>query len=608
MEAKGQSLVFLCNEQILEIPFFQRPYVWKEDNWREMWNDLWRDNGRHFLGSIILKRQMPQTNEPNRAIVIDGQQRLTTLNILMKAMYDSLDEQGKRNAFNAVSSALFYKPNAMSSEYLISIKHSFNDSKQFEEILGSVVSESGMLRIDSPLKNSLDAISEGESLKGCYKFFLEELKKKSQKEIIALFNSFFDGNNKILVVIDLDESDQEQQIFDTINSAGVRLTASDTIKNALFQRLIELSGNKEGVCGYYKKTWEATFSGTNDEQNYWSEQKVVGRLKRDNSELLLHAVAVIGGFYDVEEDTLSDLPKRYKEHFSALDEAGLKSLVSEIVEYAGIYKAHIPESDRTRSYSFDNQGERLSQILAESETSTFNPYILFLYKKFAGDQKTLQMRLSQLERLFVRHLIAGKSTKRFNKLCSELIGKIKDNAADFDSYIEQNIGADNAEVADGIRKLERKNWLGNLLLFWIELHRRAVDSKYGTKTLQYNFQLEHVMPQKWEENWSGDSVPFVDESGNPIMDESEGKNLRKKKIYSLGNMTLLNGKLNVSVSNNTFQKKIEGDGKKAGVRKYDSLSVTKDVIEEFDRDGIWNEQKISAREKELLLEILEIWG
>lgn len=55
MDAKGQPLRFLCGEQILEIPFFQRAYVWNDDNWKDLLEDLLKNSGSHFLGSIILR-------------------------------------------------------------------------------------------------------------------------------------------------------------------------------------------------------------------------------------------------------------------------------------------------------------------------------------------------------------------------------------------------------------------------------------------------------------------------------------------------------------------------------------------------------------------------
>ena len=94
MEAHGQPLRFLCDEQILEIPFFQRAYVWNDDNWKDLLEDLLRTSGSHFLGSIILKRAKSITGTADKAIIIDGQQRLTTLSILIKALYDSIENKG----------------------------------------------------------------------------------------------------------------------------------------------------------------------------------------------------------------------------------------------------------------------------------------------------------------------------------------------------------------------------------------------------------------------------------------------------------------------------------------------------------------------------------
>ena len=145
------------------------------------------------------------------------------------------------------------------------------------------------------------------------------------------------------------------------------------------------------------------------------------------------------------------------------------------------------------------------------------------------------------------------------------------------------------------------------ILFWIELKRR-LDPKYDTKTLQFNYQLEHIMPQKWETNWK--TVPYVDDKGSQLPDNDESKKRRYRKVYSLGNMTLLNGRLNAAISNNSFQKKMNGDGKKNGIIKYSSLSVTKDDLVEnvYNQNKQWNEQMIYNRENHLGKEVVELWG
>ena len=231
MEANGQPLRFLCDEEILEIPFFQRAYVWNDENWKDLLDDLFTNSESHFLGSIILKRTKHKTGLADKSIVIDGQQRLTTLSILIKALYDSIQNK-KSKLISDATEALFYTLRSSGSDYMISINHSHNDRKQFEEVIGYV--KDG--EIQSPILKKLDLIEKDDPkflIKRCYKYFFTELQQKTQDEIIGLWDNLFDKNNKILVVIDLDDNDQEQKIFDTINSSGVRLTSTDIIKHFL---------------------------------------------------------------------------------------------------------------------------------------------------------------------------------------------------------------------------------------------------------------------------------------------------------------------------------------------------------------------------------------
>ncbi|MGP1438683.1 MAG: GmrSD restriction endonuclease domain-containing protein [Treponema sp.] len=116
------------------------------------------------------------------------------------------------------------------------------------------------------------------------------------------------------------------------------------------------------------------------------------------------------------------------------------------------------------------------------------------------------------------------------------------------------------------------------------------------------------MPKKWKEYW--DNVTYVDENGLELPESPDSYEKRESKITSVGNMTLLTSKLNKDVRNYNFKKKIEGEGKKQGIKKYASLSITsKDIIEEvYNRDIEWNECAIAKRAEKLGNEIVEIWG
>ena len=405
----------------------------------------------------------------------------------------------------------------------------------------------------------------------------------------------------------MEEGDQEQKIFDTINSSGIRLTATDIIKNALYQHLIEITGNREEIAKYYKKTWEATFECDNDAVSYWNTEKTTGRLKRQNSELLLQSIAIIKEIfnYDNKEHTFAKLPDLYKDHVNKLDEQQTKKFISEIIDYANIYRDHILDFNNKETFEYNNDDldeveKRVTHILDKNDTSTFNPYILSIYKKYDGDNSKIIECLRDIESFVMRSLISKSSTKNFNKDCILFIKDTTGNAVK-----ERIAKISDSDLKKGISE-KVSNKLGTIILFWIELYRR-LDKNYATKALQYNYTLEHVMPQKWEMNWK--DVPYVDANGNVLPDNELSMEKRYTKVYSLGNMTLLNGRLNTSVSNNNLETKMKGDGRKKGVEKYASLSVTKDDIVEaiFHKGKIWNEQTITDREKALGDEIIKLW-
>ena len=605
MEAHGQPLRFLCDEQILEIPFFQRAYVWNDDNWKDLLEDLLKTSGSHFLGSIILKRAKSITGTADKAIIIDGQQRLTTLSILIKALYDSIYNK-RAKLINDATEALFYTLKSSDSDYLLTINHSHNDRKQFEEVMGSVVDG----EIKSPILSKLNEIKEDDPrllIKRCYKFFYTQLMSISNEERIILWDNLFDKNNKILVVIDLDDNDQEQKIFDTINSSGVRLTSTDIIKNALYQKLIELTKDSDKIAEYYKRTWAETFEKDDSVVAYWNKEKSMGRLWRQNSELLLQTVAIIKGIFDVDKKhTIQQLADLYKTEIEDYTEQQLYDFIEEITKYANIYKEHIPDFNGKENFEYNNTEieaveQRVLHILDKNDISTFNPYIIYIFNTYEGQDKVIIEKLREIEKYVMTYLITKKPTKNFNKDCTTFIidktgNEIKNRLKDFT----------NAELKAGIVS-KVSNKLGAEILFWIELKRRLAP-KYDTKTLQFNYQLEHIMPQKWETNWS--NVDYVDEQGNILQKNDDNKSRRYEKVYSLGNMTLLNGRLNASISNNNFQKKMEGDGKKKGVIKYSSLSVTKDDLVEsiYNKGKQWNEQVIHERENYLGNEVVELWG
>lgn len=597
MKAEAMSLTFLGNEGLVRIPFFQRGYVWDITNWEDILTDLLDLEKSHFLGSLILKQQEKQTGKPKQVLVIDGQQRLTTLSVLLRAIYNSFDKDTQKNCEPSLRTFLFFKKNQTDKNYFVKIEHSKIDKKYFQRIINNEITdeEYNSIVIENPATKTQ---SKHNKVLQCFKYFTEKLKEIEEQKRVDLFNRLLDQENKILVIIDLSEKEDEQAIFDTINSAGVRLSSADIIKNALFQKALDLFDNVEEVETLYKEKWENVFSLDEDAINFWDTPRATGRLMRDNIEILLHSISVIKGFFDPDKHTLSDLSNLYKNYISKISKDDLKKFVEEISKYAKLFREKILVFNGNTLFSFQDNYARLFHILSVCEISTFHPYILWLFFEYDSNETKLLEELHKVEKLVVRRMITKSETKSYNKMCKEFI---KDNSSIDTKLAEQT----NDEVKNGLTSIINKN--ATLLLFWVELYRRANDNMQSIKELKYNYSLEHIMPQKWEEYWS--NVAVVDADGNPITDKNVAKKERYSKIYQIGNMTLLNSSLNTSLRNYEFDKKINGEGRKKGIKHYADLGITRDdILTPYERgDKIWNEKKIIDRTESLAKDIIKIW-
>lgn len=143
MKAKEKPFSFISVQQFIEIPFFQRGYVWQESNWEELLDNLLDKNNSHFLGSIIMKSLPPQAGEISRYSLIDGQQRLTTLSILTKACYErliqiqGLDEETLQSIEANRKSHLLCKVKTRPVQYELKIRHSNVDRPFFEKVINN---------------------------------------------------------------------------------------------------------------------------------------------------------------------------------------------------------------------------------------------------------------------------------------------------------------------------------------------------------------------------------------------------------------------------------------------------------------------------------------
>ncbi|MCD8309350.1 MAG: DUF262 domain-containing protein [Clostridia bacterium] len=226
MEAGKILINGIFNGHILEIPFYQRAYVWKDEQWERFVEDMetvTQEKMPYFLGSIIFKTSKhPHTweNVPEVKTVIDGQQRLTTLVIFMKVL---CLKNGQDN--------YFCHDFILEDGETIALQLGLYDSEAFKDIV---------------FKTNLNPVPINEHSSQIYKafnYFIENIDPEKVNRNIIKQNIQF-------VCIDLTENEDEQQIFDTINSLGVKLTTAELLKNYFFDR---------NNIHIYKEKWVSVF-------------------------------------------------------------------------------------------------------------------------------------------------------------------------------------------------------------------------------------------------------------------------------------------------------------------------------------------------------------
>lgn len=610
MNAEAKSLYFLGESNKLLVPFFQRHYVWAEENWKELLESFKNTDINPFLGALILKKQ-----NGNEFTIIDGQQRLTTITILAKAIYDSLPEDSKTagsGVRNGIENFLFYRLNSADdfADSHIKIEHSRIDNQDYSNVIASGV-------LPNTKKIDLDTINDNSSnILKCYKYYCETLQNRKPTELKSLFTSIFDKNRKLLVVIELEKDEaNEQTIFDTINRAGVRLSTADIIKNNLFKRLLDKCDSddelKQQIIEIYQSCWENVFNKTQETCDLWDEERIFGNVKHSNLEFLLYCVACIK--WGEDGDMFSKLEAVFNRETSKMSYAELISLVKEIKEYASIFSKFILKfksdlEDETLSvyFKYNEYVNRLLLILQKFKVQMFYPYIIKRLYDVNQDVTNDELRtdFQKLESFVIRRKISTKGTHDYTSKCYHIIKE------GIDYLVESDLSSPDSGISD----IDMKRYLSSvnddsskMILFCIELYRRK-DEAVDVNVLEYKYTLEHIMPRKWEEHWS--SVPIIDKDTDKefACDSEEGKQIRNSSIQSLGNKTLLTCNLNSSLRNADFERKVLGDGeKKPGYKSHTMLLLTKDIVEQYSTDKIWNEERIEKRTQSLYNEFITLW-
>jgi uncharacterized protein with ParB-like and HNH nuclease domain len=560
---------FFTGSSQYKIPFFQRAYVWKLENWSELWDSIIDElnefnasrESEHFIGTIIIKQNESERLGSLVYDLIDGQQRLTTICILLRALHDAtLDEPFKKWLYNLLVYTDSY------GNPLIRLLHSKVDRDHFQEI---ILSDNNNTSLQLASNRVVDA----------YFFF---------KERIATDIKTDDIRNVVSIVLEkltvihmaLSKNDDVQQIFDTINSLGVKLTTGELLKNYLF--------SLEGMEDKYPEYWQSVFEDDEDTVIFWEKDKTSGRVIRSTIELFLYSYLVIIKQTSIRMESLF---KEFKLHLKDRKTEELQLFAKELHDYALLYRA-LPDAEQFAEISFSEHDKRFFLVMNELEITTAFPLVLFLYKNVKSHEDRSEI-LRYLESYLVRRTICKLTTKNYNNLFLSLLIDFNKNLEfspeSFKNKLlsftdDTNRFPDDQELKIAFNSSQLSNKYTRAVLFCFALH--YLDNELTDKSsLALNgLSVEHIMPKKWRNNW--------------VLSPGSSETIRDSRLLTLGNLTLVKSKLNSSMRD------ADWSIKKEALRKYSTLRITTDYLDKLE----WNELTIEERASTLYLNALEIWA
>lgn len=577
----------------LEAPLFQRPYVWTDDpNWTALLDAIQSVAERrlsaktvhpHFLGTIVLDQLQTPLGKIHARQIIDGQQRLTTLQLALAAVRDlcaRLNEARYARAFEKLT--INDVPLSDDADDAFKVWPTNADRADFRAVMKAGAA-TAVRKLEHASRNDEWLIPNA------YLFFADAFEDwlgtvgtdTFNKKLAALYAAMRDDLH--LVVIDLEKEDDAQEIFETLNSLGTPLLPADLVKNFLFHRAEFDGADTEKL---YETYWQAFDEG----RGYWRKEVRQGRLKRPRLDLFL------GNYITLqrrEEVLIAQLFSTYRD---IVDESGDETSASHMArfaQYAAVYESF-------ENFETDSREELFFYRLKQLDTTTVYPLLLEVLKRYgsSADRPARLQILGDVESFFVRRAICELTAKNYNKLVVDLLKELHGQDDFSPAAIRTFLLRHDSEVGRwpdddefgkawmSLRFYKRLKTRTRMVLEAIEVQMHH--AKTEKVPLPEGLTIEHLMPQEWGKHW-----PLVHVDGTAEAEAQEEE--REDLMHTIGNLTLLTKALNPSVSNGPWDKK------RTKILEHSALNLNRSLAES------WTEASIKARTGRLLKVALELW-
>lgn len=582
------------------IPIFQRPYVWnEEDQWEPLWEDIEQTASeylfhlqetegdektaqgrtrRHFMGAIVLQQQQSAIGRPDLALVIDGQQRLTTIQLLLDAAADVYKIKGFGGQSNRLGQLVRNQREL--------------DSERFK-LWPSADNQAAF--VAAMEKNEPSEEDADTSVEDCHRYFKQNVdnwietgeheytrNQRADALFITLYGLFE------IAVIELSERDDPYVIFETLNARGTPLTPGDLVQNYILQAAasdVDVTQHEE----LFEQLWKPL------EDEYWRTEVRTGALIRARLDVFLQYWLVSTVLQDVRFERVFPTFKEYADRRLKSSQT-IEAIADRIHHAARVYRGW-------DDYPVNSQRGRFFRRGRMCGLGGMSPLLLYIDTQpntILAEEQKLEM-FSDIESYLIRRALCRAITAGLNRISLEAMRRLSESEeapSRWPDVLRQHLASlqgsrrwpRDDELADSLlaRPLYGRVGQGRLrmVLAAIEDHKRRAmtfppDSPFSPEGLS----IEHIMPRRWQQHWG---------NGDESQEALDG---REKAIDVIGNLTLVNPGLNSSISNGPW---IE---KRAAIAKNSMLLINKDITD----SEIWDETAIEQRGEELLAIITDIW-
>lgn len=587
------------SKTVYEIPKYQREYIWGAKQWEELFNDLMENGSGYFLGSIICINTTQDTLNNPKFEVVDGQQRLTTLSLLLAALYvtldanrDKLDEEQQSDILQ-LKRKLVLKRAQSDIRIVPQVQH-----KNLEDYLALLAEK----KIIAP--HQTPKFAGNRRIFQSYNYFKKRIDgelEASDDQVATMFEILEKVNTAILVIIEVSNHSDAYTLFESLNDRGTPLTALDLIKNLLLARMdVTDSGNLD----YYFGRWTQVIDALGDDdgvrerffrQNYNAFRKDLNApfiVSGDDRPYPLGTIATRSTMLDIYENIVTKDPVKFLDEINENAQIYSKIILQNTDDLTSAVKEAYLDLQRVGgvpSYLFLLYLEKKMGEL-EIDEALYVKIIRFLITFFVRRNMTDVPPTRDLTRLFIAFIEemekqAYTGANIYTKLYERLVA----------------VSADDASFEEKLRGQVYKENTGATRFILCMIAKRGMTAE-SQKNLweknvnnQYIWTIEHIFPE-------GKNIPDSWVKMIADGDRAKADGYLEEYAHTFGNLTITG--YNSSLGNKSFKEKKERKDNNGNPIGYlNGLNLNSDLV---DKDK-WTVDLIKARTDKLVKEILEMF-